>query len=86
MFDKYLDKNLNKMIDEISNLISFKSISDEDSTDNAHPFGKECTKALEYTLNLASQMGFKVKNIDNKLLYYKDWVEVHTWMHTLFLK
>ena len=69
MFDEYLNKNLNKMIDEISNLISFKSVSDEDSTDDAHPFGKECTKALEYTLNLASQIGFTVKNIDNKCGY-----------------
>ena len=68
-FDEYLDKNLNNMIEKLSDLISFKSVSNEESTDPTHPFGEECTKSLEYTLSLANSLGFKTKNIDNKCGY-----------------
>ena len=44
-FDEYLDKNLNNMIEKLSDLISFKSVSNEESTDPTHPFGEECTKS-----------------------------------------
>ena len=68
-FDEYLDKNLDNMIKNLSNLISFKSVSDEESTDINHPFGTECTNALNYFLDLANEMGFKTKNIDNMCGY-----------------
>ena len=68
-FDEYLDKNLNNMIEKLSDLISFKSVSNEESTDPTHPFGEECTKSLEYTLSLANSLGFKTKNINNKCGY-----------------
>ena len=69
LFDNYLDKNLDNMISNLKELISFKSISDEESTDSNHPFGEECSKALEYTLSLANALGFKTKNIENKCGY-----------------
>ena len=68
MFDEYLDKNFNKMIDNLKTLISFKSVSLE-SENTTHPFGEECTKALKYTLDLAESLGFKTKNIDNMCGY-----------------
>ena len=68
-FDEYLDKNLNNMINNLSNLISFKSVSDENSQDLNHPFGIECTNALNYFLDLANDMGFKTKKIDNMCGY-----------------
>ena len=69
LFDNYLNKNLNNMIKTLTDLISFKSVSDEESLDSNHPFGIECTNALNYTLDLANKMGFKTKNIDNKCGY-----------------
>lgn len=70
-FDEYLDKNFDNMIEDLKNLISYKSVSDEESMDPSHPFGTECSNALEYFLNKANEMGFKTKNIDN----YCGWVE-----------
>lgn len=68
-FDEYLDKNLDNMIEKLSDLISFNSVSNEESTDPTHPFGEECTKALKYTLSLANSLGFRTKNIENKCGY-----------------
>ena len=69
IFDEYLDKNLDNMIKTVSELISFKSVSDEESKDPYHPFGIECTNALNYFLDLAKNMGFTAQNIDNKCGY-----------------
>lgn len=64
MFDKFIDENKNEIIDTVSNLIRIPSVSIENET-SIHPFGENCTKALEYILEIGNQMGFKTKNIDN---------------------
>ncbi len=64
MFDKFIDENKNEIIDTVSDLIRIPSVSIENET-SIHPFGENCTKALEYILEIGNQMGFKTKNIDN---------------------
>ena len=64
MFDNFIDNNKEEMIKQICELIKIPSISKE-SNDSIHPFGKDCSDALNYILSLGKSMGFKTKNIDN---------------------
>lgn len=61
---KEIEKNKEKIIRDICNLIEIPSISEENKTQEKMPFGKECNKALKYILNLGENLGFKTKNID----------------------
>ena len=63
MFDKYINSKKDEMLSELSNLISFKSISCENSS-SIYPFGEECNKALNYILDLGKKLGFRAKNVD----------------------
>lgn len=63
MFDEMIEKEKENIINSICDLVKFPSVSLEEDSNDA-PFGEECKKALEYTLNLGKQMGFKTKNID----------------------
>ena len=63
MFDKYIKEYKENIIENLKNIISFKSISDTDS-DSQYPFGDECSKCLHYVLDLADSLGFRTKNID----------------------
>ena len=63
MFSEFVNKNKKNIVNTISDLIRFKSISLENDNKEA-PFGEECKKALEYMLNLGDHMGFRTKNID----------------------
>lgn len=61
--NEFIEKNRNNILNTLSELISFKSVSVE--TGNAEkPFGEECKKALDYILDLGNKMGFRTKNID----------------------
>ena len=64
MFDEIIENSKSEMLNTLSNLISFPSISIENEN-SEYPFGKSCNDVLEYTLNLAKEMGFRVKNIDS---------------------
>ncbi len=64
MFDKLIENESNNIINTLSELIKIPSISMETNNPNA-PFGENCSKALEYMLNLGKSLGFKIKNIDN---------------------
>lgn len=64
MFDKFIEQQKNNMINSLCELIRFKSISFETENPNM-PFGEECKKALEYTLNLAKELGFQSKNLND---------------------
>ncbi|MGL4483704.1 MAG: Sapep family Mn(2+)-dependent dipeptidase [Anaerovoracaceae bacterium] len=61
-FNKYLEQSKNEMVENARHLIRIKSIQGEKA--EGMPFGKGMNEALEYVLGLASDMGFKVKNID----------------------
>ena len=60
---EYIDSKRDEIIEELKNLVSFKSVSEETGNLEA-PFGEECKKALEYTLNLGEKLGFRTKNLD----------------------
>lgn len=63
MFDEIIENQKKDIIDSAYDLIRFKSVSVE--TQNPEmPFGEECKKALDYTLNLAKKLGFRTKNLD----------------------
>lgn len=63
MFQKYILENRQNIVGSICDLITFPSISEE--THNSHfPFGKACSDALKYFLNLANSLGFRTKNLD----------------------
>lgn len=63
MINKFIEDNKDEILNTICELIKIPSISIE-SSDSSKPFGEECDKALQYTLDLAKSMGFKTKNID----------------------
>ena len=71
MFQKYILENRQNIASSICYLITFPSISEE--TNNPHfPFGKACSDALKYFLNLANSLGFRTKNVDG----YCGWAEI----------
>ncbi len=59
----YIDSKKDEMIEELKNIVAFKSISEETGVEGA-PFGEECKKVLEYVLDLGKRLGFRTKNID----------------------
>lgn len=64
MFDKIIEENKNEILNKTCELIKIPSVSLE--TDNSIlPFGDNCTKALNYILELGNSLGFKTKNVDN---------------------
>lgn len=64
MFDKIIEENKNEIINKTCELIEIPSVSME-TKDLKLPFGENCTKALNYILELGNSLGFKTKNIDN---------------------
>lgn len=60
---EYIESKKDEIIQELKNIISFKSISEETGNPDS-PFGEECKKVLEYVLELGERLGFKTKNID----------------------
>lgn len=63
MFKNFVKANQENIINTVSELVRFKSVSNETGNPDM-PFGEECKKALEYTLNLGEKMGFRTKNVD----------------------
>ena len=64
MLDQYIEDFKNDIVKDICNLVNIPSVSEETGNPEM-PFGEGCKNALEYTLNLGEQLGFKTKNIDN---------------------
>lgn len=63
MFEKSINTMKKDIIDSISTLVGFPSVSIE-TNDKNMPFGKDCNDALIYFLDLANKLGFKTKNVD----------------------
>lgn len=63
MLNYYIDSMKNDIIQSTCQLIQIPSVLTS-STKACEPFGKNCAKALEYTLNLGKSLGFKTKNLD----------------------
>lgn len=59
------DKILNykdEILEDVINLVRIQSVREEPC--EGKPFGEDPAKALDYCINLAKNMGFKVKNVD----------------------
>lgn len=63
MFDELIDNQKENIINTLENLVSFNSVSIETGNPDM-PFGIECKNVLDYTLNLAENLGFRTKNLD----------------------
>lgn len=63
MFKEFVKNNEENIINTISELVKFNSVSNETGNPDM-PFGIECKKVLERTLEIAKTMGFRTKNID----------------------
>lgn len=60
MLEKYIDQE--QVIDKLKACIAIRSIEGEASP--GMPYGKEVNRALEYMLDLATEMGFRTVNLD----------------------
>ncbi len=63
MFENYIDELKEQIVSSTCELIKIPSVNAE-SDNPSMPFGKDCSRALEYVLDLANNLGFKTKNID----------------------
>ena len=68
--DAYIDANYDKLLNELKSLIAIPSVKENPLNDM--PFGKPCADALDFTLNLCSELGMRTKNVDN----YCGWAEI----------
>ena len=63
MIENFIKENQETMIQNLQELIQIPSVFSK-STNPLMPFGEDANKALEYMLNLGTQLGFRTKNID----------------------
>ena len=63
MLEKFINTNKERMIKDLQGLIQIPSTYSK-SDNPKYPFGENVNKALEYTLNLGQNLGFRTKNID----------------------
>ena len=57
-----------EMMKSLKEFIAIDSVYDEETKDEANPFGKGVSKAFQYIENLAKKDGFIVKNYDNMVV------------------
>ena len=57
-----------EMMKSLKEFIAIDSVYDEDTKDDANPFGKGVSKALQYIADLAKKDGFIVHNYDNMVV------------------
>ena len=57
-----------EMMKSLKEFIAIDSVYDEETKDDANPFGKGVSKALQYIENLAKKDGFIVHNYDNMVV------------------
>ena len=59
---------MDEMVTTLNKLCSFKSVAQR-TEDPENPYGEEVRKALDFMLETCSDMGFRVKNLDNQVGY-----------------
>ena len=60
-----------KFLDSLKGLLAINSVAYVDA-DEAHPYGKAVSQALEYVLNLGEELGMRTVNRDGKIA----WIEI----------
>ena len=63
MLEKFINENKEKIIEDLQELIQIPSAYSK-SDNPKYPFGENINNALEYTLELGNNLGFRTKNID----------------------
>ena len=63
MFKEYIKNNSNEIVASVCDLITYPSVSNPEES-SYFPFGKDCSEALKYFLNLAQNLGFRTKNVN----------------------
>lgn len=63
MLENYIEDLKDEIVEKTQELIRIPSVHSE-SNNPYKPFGENANKALEYTLNLGRQLGFRTKNLD----------------------
>lgn len=63
MLEKFINENKEKIIEDLQELIQIPSAYSK-SDNPKYPFGENVNNALEYTLELGNNLGFRTKNID----------------------
>ena len=61
--EEYFNLHKDKMLEDICKILRIKS--DRQEAKEGMPFGEGVVKALEESLKMAENMGFKTKNYDN---------------------
>lgn len=64
---EYIDNNFNTILEDIKKIIKIKTVKDTFTSDA--PFGKNLKYGLEQTLEIAKNLGFRIKNLDNYIGY-----------------
>lgn len=64
---EYIDNNFNKIVEDIIKILKIKTVKEEAT--NEAPFGENLKYGLEKTLELAKNLGFRTKNLDNYVGY-----------------
>ena len=64
MFNDYVSKFSNNLIENTQKIIQINSVGDNYFSDSKKPFGEGPDKALNFMLTLGKSLGFKTKNID----------------------
>lgn len=67
MFKEKVTEEKNDLLKSIERVVKINSVQGEESKDA--PFGENPKRALETALEIAKEMGFKVKNINNAIGY-----------------
>lgn len=65
--EEFIDSNFSKTLSDIKEIIQIPSVKGESTKDA--PFGENLKLALEKTLKIAENLGFRTKNLDNYIGY-----------------
>ncbi len=63
VFDELIEKDSSKIMESVQDLVKIRSVAGK--AENARPFGTGPATALQVALDIAKDMGFHVKNLDN---------------------
>ncbi|MDR1516421.1 MAG: dipeptidase PepV [Synergistaceae bacterium] len=64
-----IDSDFDALVRDLTDLLRIRSVLEEPLRTDEHPFGPAVTAALDKFLDIASNMGFRTKNIDNMAGY-----------------
>ncbi|MDR0649361.1 MAG: dipeptidase PepV [Synergistaceae bacterium] len=64
-----IDSDFDALVEDLAALLRIRSVFEESCRTDEHPFGQDVTAALDKFLEIAAQLGFRTKNVDNMVGY-----------------